>query len=270
MQLFAVAQVAEICNSSPSPLPRFAHLIRDTQSLFVPRRLDEVHCDLRSDHRFKSKLWPDHSRTLRDLFSEACPALSGLPCSGTGLQMRLWIWPWFIVPSITTGPLVPAAERWTRPRCDLNRPVFVVIGPFLLFQQMKKSYRTFSDIWMDFFFFSSFELSNSWIGIWQTLISSVRPTFTMKTWITAETLQRLLCSRETLCLSDSWVSTSLNKPFSSWIWPDGRHHNPHTEQYSRNSEEYPYLHSFSRTKYCSGRFRRDILEFARLHFRPVV
>lgn len=176
--------------------------------------------------------------------------------------MRLWIWPWFIVPSITTGPLVPAAERWTRPRCDLNRPVFVVIGPFLLFQQMKKSYRTFSDIWMDFFFFSSFELSNSWIGIWQTLISSVRPTFTMKTWITAETLQRLLCSRETLCLSDSWVSTSLNKPFSSWIWPDGRHHNPHTEQYSRNSEEYPYLHSFSRTKYCSGRFRRDILEFA--------
>ena len=216
--------------------------------------------------------WPDHSRTLRDLFSEACPALSGLSCSGTGLQMRLWIW----------APVHCSLHHYrsSSPRCGevdsspsgLNRPVFVVIGPFLLFQQMKKSYRTFSDIWMDFFFF--FFQSN-----FQTLLTYCH-IFCTSDFLYSGSLQRpesqQKCCRDVFaagrlcCLSDSRVSTSLNKPFSLWIWPDGRHRYPHTVQYIRNSEEYPYLHSFSRTKYCSGTFRRDICEFACLHFRHLV
>ena len=88
--------------------------------------------------------------------------------------MRLWIW----------APVHCSLHHYrsSSPRCGevdsspsgLNRPVFVVIGPFLLFQQMKKSYRTFSDIWMDFFFFFFNRTSKLF---WRTVISSVRLTF---------------------------------------------------------------------------------------------
>ena len=145
--------------------------------------------------------WPDHSRTLRDLFSEACPALSGLSCSGTGLQMRLWIWAPVHCSLHHYRSSSPCCGEVDSSPSGLNRPVFVVIGPFLLFQQMKKSYRTFSDIWMDFFFFFPIELPNSFdvlsylLYVWLSL-----QWFTTKTRITAEMLQRCLCGRKTLLL----------------------------------------------------------------------